>query len=207
MKNIKSEGPSAASLSYPPQHLRPRDNKLTRVNRIPRTAASLWSLADHARVWRFTFEASIHLEPGRTVACLLHNAEIPPDCKQPVIRITSAPVCRTGSLARKRNKKGEEKSFLTFPIGCSPIIRWLVVSRRHFPPKNRENAKDHFHLEGEKLVSTGKKEEKRKRSVKYPFVSRIYHTTNHHGMSISKVKRKKEEGKCKSTREFDMMEI
>lgn len=143
MKNIKSEGPSAASLSYPPQHLRPRDNKLTRVNRIPRTAASLWSLADHARVWRFTFEASIHLEPGRTVACLLHN-EIPPDCKQPVIRITSAPVCRTGSLARKRNKKGEEKSFLTFPIGCSPIIRWLVVSRRHFPPQESRKRERSF---------------------------------------------------------------
>lgn len=160
MKNIKSEGPSTASLSYPPQHLRPRDNKLTRVNRIPRTAASLWSLADHARVWRFTFEASIHLEPGRTVACLLHNAEIPPDCKQPVIRITSAPVCRTGSLARKRNKKGEEKSFLTFPIGCSPIIRWLVVSRRHFP--HQESRKIIFIWKVRNSSRLGKKKKKGK---------------------------------------------
>ena len=140
MKNIKSEGPSAASLSYPPQHLRPRDNKLTRVNRIPRTAASLWSLADHARVWRFTFEASIHLEPGRTVACLLHNAEIPPDCKQPVIRITSAPVCRTGSLARKRNKKGEEKSFLTFPSAARRLSAGSLSRVDIFPTKNRERS-------------------------------------------------------------------
>lgn len=72
------------------------------------------------------------MNPARSRVYFI-TPRIPPDCKQPVIRITSArstvPACLPVRIGKKGARRERGKSFLTFPIGYSRLLRSLVVSR------------------------------------------------------------------------------